>query len=170
MNTINPREDMFADFFSVKSKNVNASGSQNLLYLSKSADTGDAICYETDVKYTVSYTPPFKKGMTISGIPISGNVDSFRVIDATGDASKFIGKQLVIDDDNELRSVYNCENGRPVNPETGEKEPKVDLIKPPKIEDKIQQPKKDKSNTMLYAGIGVGLLALVGVVIYAVRN
>lgn len=80
-----------------------------VLKLSAGGDDATQICNQTNIETTISYDEPFEVGMTIN-IPIDGNVDSFKLLDATGSASNYIGKRLVIDDDKRLQSINDCTN------------------------------------------------------------
>lgn len=79
----------------------------NLIKLSVGSDDVNFICNQTEIEYTRVYNGDFQVGMTIN-VPISGNVDSFKLIEATGDATSHIGKRLTINDDNQLISINDC--------------------------------------------------------------
>lgn len=84
--------------------------SGDLFYELKLSIGGDKglVCNETDIVHIIPYSGnDLEIGMTIN-VPVNGNIESFKIIDATGPAANYIGRRIVVNDDKELISINLC--------------------------------------------------------------
>lgn len=86
----------------------------NTLKVSASTNSVEEACsLSVNETTNVYYTGSFVEGTIIGGLVIDGNVDHFKIVDASSEASQYIGYSLSISDDNKIKSINPCNEVEP---------------------------------------------------------